>query len=66
MNTIHCERRFYISLKLNLESRILASFKTGEMILLYLSKDTSPSTKDVGPGTKDTGSEHFKVTGFSG
>lgn len=33
------------------------SFKTGEKVLLYLTKDTSPGTKDIGP-------EHFKVTGY--
>jgi hypothetical protein len=33
------------------------SFKTGEKVLLYLSKDDSPNTKDISP-------EHFIVTGF--
>ncbi|WP_292388854.1 hypothetical protein [Methanosarcina sp. UBA5] len=33
------------------------SFKTGEKVLLYLSKDDNPATKDVGP-------EHFIVTDF--
>jgi hypothetical protein len=33
-----------------------SSFKSGERVLLYLSKDTHPDTKDVG-------SEHFVVTG---
>jgi len=32
------------------------SFETGEKVLLYLMKDSSPSTKDIGP-------EHFRVTG---
>ena len=33
------------------------SFKTGEKVLLYLSKDDDPSTKDIGP-------EHFIVTDY--
>ncbi len=33
-----------------------ASFKTGEKVLLYLTKDTSHATQDIGP-------EHFVVTG---
>ena len=33
------------------------SFKTGEKVLLYLSKDDNPSTKDIGP-------EHFIVTDY--
>jgi len=33
------------------------SFKTGEKVLLYLSKDNNPSTKDIGP-------EHFIVTDY--
>jgi hypothetical protein len=33
------------------------SFKTGDKVLLYLSKDNNPSTKDISP-------EHFIVTDF--
>lgn len=33
------------------------SFKNGEKVLLYLSKDDNPGTKDIGP-------EHFIVTGY--
>ena len=33
------------------------SFKTGEKVLLYLSKDDNPSTRDIGP-------EHFIVTDY--
>lgn len=33
------------------------TFETGEKVLLYLMKDSSPSTKDIDP-------EHFRVTGL--
>lgn len=33
------------------------TFKTGENVLLYLTKDTSPATQDIGP-------DHFVVTGL--
>ncbi|MFZ2500230.1 hypothetical protein [Methanosarcina sp.] len=41
----------------NLMAEDEPSFETGEKVLLYLMKDSSPGTKDIAP-------EHFRVTGL--